>query len=193
MFFLSKKKPDTKKKSGKPRKLLRSVQPTGVERKLQEDDIIVSKTDLKGQITYGNELFIEISGFPESELLGAPHSILRHPDMPRCIFKVLWDAIQADREVFAYAVNLCRNGDHYWVFAHVTPSFDAAHQKIGYHSMRLVARPKALQRVIPLYRDLLRIEQQHENRRNGLAASMRELEKRLTDLETTYDEFVFSL
>ena len=69
----------------------KAITPTRNERVMREDDFIVCKTDLKGRITYGNEIFIEYSGYSESELLGAQHNIIRHPDMPRGVFKFLWD------------------------------------------------------------------------------------------------------
>lgn len=84
------------------------VQPTSVERVMREDDFIVSKTDLKGRITYGNRIFMEFSGFSEAELLNAPHNIIRHPDMPRGVFKLLWDTLAERQEVFAYVKNMAR-------------------------------------------------------------------------------------
>lgn len=91
--------------------------PTGVERRFGEDELIVTKTDLKGRITYCNEVFVRMSGYTEQECLGEPHNIIRHPDMPRCVFKLLWDTIQGGQEIFAYVLNLSKNGDHYWVLA----------------------------------------------------------------------------
>ena len=73
---------------------------TNVERTFDADDIIVSKTDLKGKITYVNRTFMKIADYTEEELLGQPHSVIRHPDMPRTIFKVLWEHVLEGREVF---------------------------------------------------------------------------------------------
>jgi PAS domain S-box-containing protein len=119
--------------------------PTGKERTFGEDEVIVSKTDIKGKILYGNEVFLKISGYPESEIVGAPHSILRHPHMPRCVFKLLWNKIEAGDEIFAYVMNMANGGDHYWVFAHVTPSFDAEGKIVGYHSNRRKPSPSQIQ------------------------------------------------
>lgn len=174
-------------------KLARHVTPTGVERKLGEDEIIVSKTDLKGRIAYGNEVFVRISGFDEETLLGAPHSILRHPEMPRAVFKLLWDTISGGEEIFAYVVNLARNGDHYWVFAHVTPSFDAQGKIVGYHSNRRRPRLEAVAKVRPIYAALLAAERAEKDRRLGLERSSALLHKTLSDAGVAYDEFVFSL
>ena len=96
---------------------------TGVERTFGEDEIIVSKTDLTGRITYANDVFLRISGYAEAEVLGQPHSIIRHPGTPRAVFSLLWRTIESGREIFAYVVNRAKNGDHYWVLAHVTPTF----------------------------------------------------------------------
>ena len=104
----------------------KAIKPTGVEAPYTEDELIVTKTDLKGHITYANDVFLRLSKYPPDEVFGAPHSLIRHPSMPRCIFKLLWDTIQAKKEIFAYVINMAQNGDHYWVFAHVTPTLDAS-------------------------------------------------------------------
>ena len=109
---------------------------TGVEQTFADDEIIVSKTDTSGRITYANDVFLRICGYREDELLDQPHSMIRHPDMPRAVFKLLWDRISSGGEIFAFVVNCCRNGDHYWVLAHVTPDFDEAGRIVGYHSSR---------------------------------------------------------
>ncbi len=89
----------------------RSITPTSVERVMREDDFIVSMTDPKGRITYGNRTFIEFSGYSEAELLGSQHNIIRHPDMPRAVFKLLWDKIQSREECFAYVKTCPRMAD----------------------------------------------------------------------------------
>lgn len=97
------------------------VVPTSNEKVMREDDFIVSKTDLQGIITYGNRIFIEFSGYTEAELLGSQHNIIRHPDMPRGVFKFLWDTLHAEKECCAYVKNMAKDGSFYWVFANVTP------------------------------------------------------------------------
>lgn len=97
-----------------------SITETPDELRFDENLFIVSKTDLKGNITYANDLFIEISGYTEKELIGAPHNILRHKDMPRAVFKLLWDKIQKGEEIFAYVKNRAKSGKYYWVHAYVT-------------------------------------------------------------------------
>ena len=98
---------------------------TGREVRFDEEELIVSKTDAQGRITYCNDVFIRISGYTERELLGAPHSLIRHPDMPRAVFKLLWDTIASGEECFAYVVNRAKSGDHYLVRAHLTPPLHA--------------------------------------------------------------------
>jgi len=109
---------------------------TGVERTFADDEIIVSKTDPKGRMTYCNDIFLRLAGYSESELIGQPHSMIRHPHMPRCVFKLLWSRIQSGTEVFAYVINRSGNGDHYWVLAHVTPDLVQDGAIIGFHSNR---------------------------------------------------------
>ena len=166
---------------------------TGVERFFGDDEIIVSKTDLKGRMTYVNRVFMSIAGYRENELLGQPHSMIRHPDMPRCVFKLLWDTVQSGSEIFAYVINRCKNGDHYWVFAHVTPSLDDAGDIVGYHSNRRVPERGVVDgTIVPLYRSLLEKEREFNNRKEGLAASGRMLADILEQKGVAYDEWVFS-
>lgn len=170
------------------------VQPSGKERHFKPEELIVSKTDLKGRITYANEVFLRLSDYTEKEVLGQPHSLIRHPDMPRCVFKLLWDQIEAGNEIFAYVINMGKKGDHYWVYAHVTPTFDANHKVIGYHSNRRVADPKVLSdKIIPLYAELRKIEESTSNRKDGMHAASDALAKKLSDAGMAYDKFIQSL
>lgn len=166
---------------------------TGVERRFGEDEIIVSKTDPKGRITYANRVFQRVSGYTEAELLGKAHSIVRHPDMPRCVFKFLWDTIAAGQEVFAYVLNRAKNGDHYWVFAHVTPTFDEHSRIVSYHSSRRVASERGVAACRDLYALLLHEERKHDNPRAAWSASLPMLVGLLEQKKTTYAEFVFTL
>ncbi|MGQ9659522.1 MAG: methyl-accepting chemotaxis protein [Thermochromatium sp.] len=108
---------------------------TTVERELRDDQLIVSKTDLKGQITYFNRDFVDISGFTEQELMGAPQNIIRHPDVPPAIFKDLWDTIKAGKPWTGVVKNRCKNGDFYWVDASISPLTERG-QITGYISVR---------------------------------------------------------
>jgi PAS domain S-box-containing protein len=172
----------------------RHIQPTNVETYFDADDIIVSKTDLKGRITYANTVFCQISGFTLPELIGAPHSLIRHPDMPRAVFKLLWDAILDRREIFAYVKNMSRKGEFYWVFAHVTPSFSKDGAMTGFHSNRRVPNRKTLEQIIiPLYADVLREEAKHRNGKDALAAGYRYLTDFVVARKMTYDELIFSI
>ncbi|MCA9297818.1 MAG: PAS domain-containing protein [Phycisphaerales bacterium] len=164
-----------------------------MERTFEEHEIIVSKTNRTGHITYANRVFQRVSGYGEAELLGRPHCLIRHPDMPRCVFRFLWDRIAHGHEVFAYVVNLCKNGDHYWVLAHVTPTFDASGGIVGFHSSRRVPDASALEAIRPLYADLLEVERRHRLPADQWGASLPMLEAKLEAAGVTYDEFVFGL
>ncbi len=108
---------------------------SGVEHVMQDGQVIVSKTDLKGIITHVNEAFLEISGFTEAELLGAPHNIVRHPDMPAAAYQDLWDTVKSGKPWSGIVKNRCKNGDHYWVEANVSPLRENGIDK-GYISVR---------------------------------------------------------
>lgn len=160
---------------------------------MQDDDLIVSKTNLKGRIAYANDVFLDIAGYRIGEVLDQPHSMIRSEAMPRAVFKLLWDRIQAGREVFAYVVNKTKPGGHYWVLAHVTPSRDKTGQIIGYHSNRRKPSPQAVARISKFYAALLREEKSHKNGKQALAASYALLEQKLAELGVDYDEFVLSV
>jgi len=175
------------------RKFSQHISLTGVERTFAQDDVIVTKTDLKGHITYANKMFCDIASITEFEALGAPHSFLRHPDMPRCIFKLLWDRISSGHEIFAYVVNMASSGDHYWVFAHVTPTFDKSGAITGYHSNRRVPDQGVVATISSLYQGLKAIEDSADDRNKGLEASAEKLLQILNEKGVGYDEFIFSL
>jgi len=170
------------------------VNPTGHQRILGEKEIIVSKTDLTGKITYANSKFLSISDFQESELLGIQHNIIRHPQMPRVIFKFLWDQLNAGNEVFAYMLNLCKNGDHYWVFAHVTPSINNEGVVTGYHSSRRAVDQSIVKDIIiPVYDSLLGVEQSSTSPKQGLESSYKTLLSFIQEKGGNYDKWLFSL
>ena len=108
---------------------------------LHPGDALVSTTDLRGQITYCNPPFVTVSGFERAELIGSPHNLIRHPDMPREAFRDLWATLQAGRPWTALVKNRRKNGDYYWVRANVTPVVDAAGKTTGFMSVRTWASP----------------------------------------------------
>ncbi|MEJ5912999.1 methyl-accepting chemotaxis protein [Pseudokineococcus sp. 1T1Z-3] len=154
--------------------------PTGVERLMDPGELIVTKTDAKGHITYANTTFLQIGAFEEHEVIGKPHNLVRHPDMPRAVFKLLWETIASRQEIFAYVLNLAADGAHYWVLAHVTPSFAADGTLVGYHSNRRSPDRGALTRIKPLYAQLCAEEAQHRSarRRRGRQRAARPAHRR---------------
>jgi aerotaxis receptor len=108
---------------------------TGKEQLFPENQRLISTTDLKGKITDCNEVFLRVAGFTREELIGKPHNIIRHPDMPPAAFKNMWDHLQAGHPWMGIVKNRCKNGDHYWVNAYVTPIFERS-KVVGYESVR---------------------------------------------------------
>lgn len=170
----------------------RSITPTLVERVMREDDFIVSMTDLKGRITYGNRIFIEFSGYTEEELIGSQHNIIRHPDMPRGVFQLLWDKIQAKNECFAYVKNMSKDGGFYWVFANVTPTFDPKGNITGYLSVRRKPKISGIQVVTGLYAAMLEAEKK-AGPANAIAVSTKILNDVLTEKGLSYDELILAI
>ncbi len=156
--------------------------------KFPDDIILVSKTDKHGTIKYANVAFCELAGYKEEELIGQPHNIVRHPDMPKVVFKLLWTHLQSGYEFWGYVKNRTKRGGYYWVFAHVTPTFDMQGNIVGFHSDRRAPKESALPKVEALYARLREAEQ-----RGGMAASEQLINDLLAKEEKRYDEFVFSL
>lgn len=174
--------------------MINKMVPSGKERLLDLDDIIVTKTDTTGKITYGNRTFYDFAGLSESECIGKQHNIIRHPEMPRCIFEILWKTLKGGEEIFAFVNNLSANGDNYWVLAHVTPSLDSDGLTVGYHSSRRSPnRPILEKHIIPLYRELLAVEKSISSPRESMAASGKKIDNILQQNKMGINEFVFSL
>lgn len=171
---------------------MRTTIPKNQEIRFRDSEIIVSKTDLKGRIEYVNDVFCRVSEMTTADVIGQPHSIIRHPDMPRTIFKFMWETIQSGSEIFAYVKNMSATGKFYWVIAHVTPSRDQAGNIIGYHSNRRVPSRKGIADVQPLYEKLLHIERKSGNRKQGLQEAETQLQTMLSDLGQTYEQFIWS-
>jgi PAS domain S-box-containing protein len=159
-----------------------------MEKKMYENDFIVSKTDLKGRITYVNKIFMDMAGYTEAELLGKPHNIIRHKDMPKAVFKLFWDYVQKGEEIFAYVKNKTKDGGIYWVYANVTPSLDENGKIIGYYSVRRMPNPGALKIIEPLYASMLEAEN-----RGGVSAGVELLEKLLHEKGVSYNELIISI
>ncbi|MEN8179626.1 MAG: PAS domain-containing protein [Pseudomonadota bacterium] len=168
------------------------IRPTSVEKTLKEEDFIVSKTDSSGRITYCNRIFMELSGYSENELLGSQHNIVRHPDMPRAVFHLLWESLKQEQEFFGYVKNLCKDGGYYWVFANLTPTYDPKGKLVGYYSVRRYPAPAALNLIKPLYEEMLRTEQR-AGTRDAIQASRAVLDGRLSEYRADYEHFILEI
>ena len=165
----------------------------GKEIFFSQDQLIVSKTDLAGRITYANDVFLDIAGYKLGEIVGKPHNIIRHPAMPKSVFRLLWERLKKGKEIFAYVVNSTKNGDYYWVLAHVTPSF-ADGQMIGFHSTRRQPNREVISaQVEPLYKQLVQIERSAKTAKAGEQEAYDTLLKMLGDKNLHYNEFMAKL
>lgn len=152
-------------------------------------ELFFSTTDRKGIIGSGNDVFVRVSGWTEAELVGAPHNIIRHPDMPRCVFQLLWQYLGEQRPIAAYVKNMAKDGRYYWVLATVVPLTE------GYLSVRLKPTSPLLATVEPLYAELLAAERAVEESggkpAQAMAASAALLLERLAGLGfASYDAFM---
>lgn len=166
--------------------------PTQRETILSEKDLIISKTDTSGRITYVNRTFMRISQHNEDGLLGKQHNVIRHPDMPKVIFKMLWETLKTDNEYFAYIKNICQDGGFYWVLANVTPDYTSSGKLQGYLSVHRKPSPASIADIIPLYTELAAIEKQHTPKQ-GLIAAQAYLDNYLSQQQISYNQFIFNL
>lgn len=172
---------------------IRLLRPTGVERHFTREEIIVSKTDTKGIITYANDIFLRVCAMSEQEVVGQPHNVIRHPDMPRAVFRLMWETIEAGQEIFAYVVNLAADGGSYWVLAHVTPSMDQSGRLVGYHSNRRWVEPEIRREVAAVYATIRGAELRERRTPDAIAAGVTALEAHLARVGTSYEQYVWSL
>lgn len=169
------------------------MEPEGVEKVLGENDMIVSKTDLRGYITYANDVFLDIAEYRLRELVGRPHSMVRSRAMPRSAFKLVWDRLGQGKEVFAYVVNRTKNNNHYWVLAHMTPSVDAKGEIVSFHSNRRKPSAEAVAEISKVYGALLTEEAKYKNGKDSLQAGSALLNKIIATSGVDYDEFILAL
>jgi len=164
-------------------------EPTNHEIQLSTNRYIVSKTDAKGIIEYGNDYFVEISGYSEAELIGQPHNIIRHPDMPKVVFKMMWDRINRAQNIMAVVKNLAKDGSFYWVVTEFEPKVDPITNEIISHTAFRKAAPRAaVEAMTPIYQKLIEIE-----KNGGMEASEKYLRGYLEEAGVTYDEFIDDL
>lgn len=166
-----------------------TITPTSVERPFEVHELFFSTTDRKGIIRSGNRVFARVAGYDESELVGEPHNIIRHPDMPRAVFRLLWDYLERGAPIAAYVKNMARDGGYYWVLATVVGIED------GYLSVRMKPVSELLPVVDGLYAELRAVERDIEGRggkpSEAIAASTPLLGERLAGLGfTSYDAFM---
>lgn len=163
--------------------------PNNREIKLNTKRYIISKTDIKGKIEYSNDYFIEVSGYSMEELLGQAHSIVRHPDMPKVIFKMMWERISQGKNIVAIVKNLAKDGRFYWVTTEFEPKRDdITNEIISHTAFRKIVPEKALEIIQPLYKKLLQIEET-----SSVMESEMYFRSFLVDNNTTYDELIDSL
>lgn len=165
------------------------VEPTSSEREFLVEELFFSTTDSRGVITSGNDVFARVSGYPIGDLLGEPHNIIRHPDMPRAVFALLWNYLENGKTIGAYVKNMAKDGAFYWVFALASPIPN------GYLSVRFKPTSPTLETVSALYAEMRKVERQHGDhgpgKKDAIQASTEVLLKALRSLGfNTYDEFM---
>ncbi len=149
---------------------------------------ILSKTDTRGNIISANSNLYDISGYSEKELLGRQHNILRHPDMPKAIFHLMWRYLLSGREIMVVMKNLTKSGEYYWVVADLKPRFNEKGTIVAFSSFQKFATDDIVYEIEELYEVMLRIEKVH-----GMRASGEYLEGFLEERKVTYDGYIYEL
>ena len=150
---------------------------------------LMSRTNKHGHIMASNEAFQEVSGYTEAELYDQPHNLIRHPDMPKVVFKILWENLKGRQNFHAIIKNLSKSGKYYWVITNFEIIRNEKDEITAFVSYRK-ALPKSLinEHIAPLYERLLKIE-----KANGMEVSERYFKGFLEDRKTTYDKFIRTL
>ncbi|MCK4440691.1 MAG: PAS domain-containing protein [Sulfurovaceae bacterium] len=162
--------------------------PIDEEIKLNNKKLLVSKTDNKGRILYVNDYFCEISGYEPDEVVGLPHNLLRHPDMPRAIFYLMWSNIQSGKNITAVIKNLAKSGKYYWITTDFENYRNSKGDIVSYIAFRRPASRKAIEAVEGLYCSLLDIEKRH-----GMEASLVYLQGYLDERHTNYNDLMYKI
>jgi len=149
---------------------------------------IVSRTDEKGIIRFVNDYFKEISGYKENELVGFAHNVIRHPDMPKIIFKLLWEELKKGNDMRAIIKNLAKDGRYYWVITNFHTLYNDDGKIIGYYARRKAVPQQVKEEISKLYKTLKSLEEQ-----GGMEASEKYLKEWLNKHHTNYQNFVESL
>jgi aerotaxis receptor len=136
-----------------------NVEPIDIEVTFQDEGLearsLITKTDLRGIITYASKAYRQMTKYSKEELIGKPHSIVRHPDMPAIAFKQMWDDIKANKVWEGYVKNLRKDGKYYWVIVRIEPTFDEDGNKIGYIGMRKEPDREIIKQIEEKYKNLL--------------------------------------
>ena len=165
---------------------MRRPEPKNVESPFNIDEMFFSKTDLKGIIIDGNEVFYRVAKYSPEEMIGKPHNIVRHPDMPKVVFKLLWQFIQNCKPFAGYVKNLAKDGSYYWVYALVLPVHNEKGEKEKYLSIRIKPTSHFFSVVKNLYEKILKIE-----KLEGVKASEKELFESLKAMGyENYEDFM---
>ncbi len=169
------------------RKLTKKDRPNPIDKEIiiPQEEVLISVTDPKGIIIDANDVFVKVSGYSKEELVGANHNVIRHPDMPKVMFKIVWDHIKDKENVMAVVKNLAKDGRYYWVVTDFVTHVDADRNILDYTAYRRPVNDKVKEAVTPLYKALCAIEDIA-----GIAASEKFLNDYFENLGMTYDEMV---
>jgi len=168
-------------------KLTKKDRPTPIDQEvlIPDNEVLISVTDPKGIITEANDVFVKVSGYTKEELVGVSHNVIRHPDMPKVMFKIVWDHIMDKENVMAVVKNLAKDGRYYWVVTDFVTKVDANREIINYTAYRRPVGSSVKNAVIPLYKALCAIEDL-----DGMEASEKFLADYFERKGMTYDEMI---
>lgn len=164
-----------------------TYKPTPIDEmiELDKERYLISSTDTRGIITSVNPYFQSVSGYTTGELIGSPHNIVRHPDMPRVIFKMMWDRIKSGKNMAAVVKNLSKDGRYYWVVTDFQVQTDSKGEISGFTAFRRAADKDTINTIVPIYEKIIEAEQI-----GGIEAGEHELNMILKQKSMSYSDFL---
>jgi len=162
--------------------------PIDKEINLDPTKMIISKTDTRGYIEYANEYFMEICGYEEYELMGQPHNIIRHPDMPKTIFRLMWESLKKGENIHVFVKNMAKDGRYYWVLTNFEMGVDQEGNIVSYYAKRKAAPQNAIAEINRLYNIIKAIE-----KKQGEEMALNYLYGLLEEKKMTYNQFILSI
>ncbi len=170
-----------------------SVSPTREEAVFHNNELMITQSDLNGELIYCNDVYCRVMETSTADILGKTMSFTWHPDMPRSLIKRILETDPTERELFLYIKHITKTGKYVWALAQVSPLFDRSDEHIGYNSVRRSVKSEVIAQIADLYRSIQSEEQRHDDPDAAILAGETLLNALLTEQGHNYPEFIWSI